>query len=184
MGLPGGNAVASNIETHVAAIRLCLDNHLHMPGLVLIYCGIDVLANLCRPADNPEVMPTDFVNWSERYMECEKHLGVSGLDLYGARCGILHAYTMDSRLSTKGRARRILYAWGDKKPDDAMKVLRALELPEVVIKIEELFTTLLRGIGAFGKTLDDDPELQSLVAQRGRKLFMDRASFPGVEPSY
>jgi len=122
----GSRGVVSNIETHVAAIHLCLKNHFRMPALALIYCGIDVLANLSRPADNSEVMKPDFVNWAERYMKCEELLAVSGLDLYAARCGILHTYTMDSRLSTTGRAKPILYAWGDKNPDEPMKVLRSL----------------------------------------------------------
>jgi len=174
----GSRGVISNIETHVAAIRLCLENHFRMPALALIYCGIDVLANLSRLADNPEVMQSDFVNWAERHMKCKEFLGVSGLDLYAARCGILHSYTMDSRLSTSGRARRILYAWGDKNPDEPMKLLRALDRPEVMIKIEALFSALLHGIEAFGKALNDDPKLESLVTQRGRKLFIDQASFP------
>jgi hypothetical protein len=174
----GSRGVISKIEPHVAAIRLCLENHFRMPALALIYCGIDVLANLSRPADNPEVTQSDFVNWAERYMECEKLLGVSGLDLYAARCGVLHTYSMDSRLSTKGRARPIVYAWGDKNPDEPMKLLRAQGRPEVMIKMEALFSAFLYGIEAFGKALDDDPKLESLVGQRGRKLFVDQTSFP------
>jgi hypothetical protein len=181
MELSGGDAVATNIEEHVAAIRLCFDNHLHMPALALIYCGIDVLANLCRPAENSEVKSSDFIGWAERYMECQKYLGVSGVDLYGARCGVLHTYTMDSRLSAKGHAKRILYAWGNRNPDDAMNLLRRLERTEVVIKIEQLFEAFLRGIGLFGKAIDDDPGLRSIIAQRGRKLFRDQTSFPGIE---
>ncbi len=176
----GGNVVASNIEEHVAGVRLCLDNHLRMPALVLIYCGIDVLAGLCRPESQPEVSSSDFIDWAERYMECQKCLGVSGIDLYAARCGVLHAYTMDSRLSAKGRARRIIYAWGNRKPDDATKVLQALGLREAVISIEGLFAAYLRGIASFGRALDDDSELASLAARRGRKQFKDQANFPGV----
>jgi hypothetical protein len=85
---------------------------------------------------------------------------------------------MEQRLSTKGRARRILYAWGDKNPDEPMKLLWALDRPEVMIKIEALLSAFLHGIEAFGKALDDDPKLESLVGRRGRKLFMDQTSFP------
>ena len=173
----GSEIVISTIETHVAAIRLCLENHFRMPALALIYCGIDVLANLSRPADTSEVTQSDFVKWAEQYMECEKLLGVSGLDLYAARCGILHAYTMDSHLSSKGRAKRILYAWGDKNPDEPMRLLLELDHPEVMIKIETLFSAFLNGIDAFGNALDADPKLASLVGQRGRKLFADQTSF-------
>jgi hypothetical protein len=151
-----------------------------MPDLALIYCGIDVLANLSRPAQNTEVPQSDFVNWTERYMECQKLLGLSGLDLYAARCGILHTYTMDSRLSAKGRARRIIYAWGNKSPDDPMRLLKLLGRSEAMIRIETLFSVFLQGIEAFGKALDSDPELESLVRDRGRKLFIDMPTFPSV----
>jgi hypothetical protein len=174
----GSRGIISKIEPHVAAIRLCLENHFRMPALALIYCGIDVLANLSRPADNPKVTRPDFENWAERYMECEKLLEVSGLDLYAARCGILHTYTMDSPLSTTGRARPIVYAWGGKNPDEPMNLLRALGRPEVMIKIETLFSAFLHGIESFEKALNDDPKLESLVGQRGQKLFVDQTSFP------
>jgi hypothetical protein len=177
----GSKTVVSNIEAHVAAIGLCLEKHLRMPALVLIYCGIDVLANLSRPAQNAEVTRSDFVNWAERYMECEKSLGLSGLDLYAARCGILHTYTMDSRLSAMGRARRVIYAWGDRNPDEPMKLLRLLNLPEVMVKIETLFSAFVLGIEAFGKALDDDPNLEALVQTRGRKLFTDQPTFPSLK---
>jgi hypothetical protein len=179
----GSREVISNIDIHVAAVRLCLQNNFRMPALALIYCGIDVLANLSRPESNSEVMQSDFVNWAERYMQCNNALGVSGLDLYAARCGVLHTYTMDSRLSATGRAKRIIYAWGEKTPDEPMKLLRELGFSEVMIKIETLFAAYLHGVEVFGKTIADDPKLGSLVAKRGRKLFLDQASFPRWSPA-
>jgi hypothetical protein len=173
-----GHVVISNLLPHVAAIRLCLENHLRMPALALIYCGIDVLASFSRPPENSEVKPADFINWAERYMKCEKVLGLSGLDLYAARCGILHAYTMDSRLSANGRARRIIYAWGNREPDEPLRLLRTLGFPEIMIKIETLFSAFLDGIRAFEKALEDDPKLDSLVRERGPKIIQDRATFP------
>ncbi len=170
--------VLAQVEDHVAAIRLCLENRLRMPALALIYCGIDVLANLDRPADDADVTQVDFVRWAERYMECDKSLGVSGLDLYAARCGILHTYGMDSRLSKKGRARPIVYAWGNRSPDGPTKLLQSLGRPEIMIKIESLFSAYQHGIETFGKALDDNPALESLGCQRGRKLFMNQSTFP------
>lgn len=174
----GTEAVTSNIARHIAAIRLCLEQHLRMPALVLIYCGIDVLANLSRPAASAKVARSDFVDWAERHMNCKDALKVSGLDLYAARCGILHTYTMDSQLGAVGRAKPILYVWGNKTPDEPMQLLQGLNRPEVMIKIETLFSTFIDGIDSFSRTMDSDPKLASLVAQRGRKLFMDQASFP------
>jgi hypothetical protein len=36
----------------------------------------------------------------------------TALDLYAARCGILHTFTPDSRLYREGKAKRVAYAWG------------------------------------------------------------------------
>ena len=174
------NAVISNLMPHVAAIALCLENRLHMPALALIYCGIDVLASFGRPEENAEVKRADFISWAERYMQCEKVLGLSGLDLYAARCGILHAYTMDSRLSAQGHARRIMYVWGNQEPDEPMRLLQTLGRPEIVIKIEMLYSTFANGIRAFDKALEDDPELESLVRERGPKIIRHQATFPSL----
>jgi hypothetical protein len=80
----------ANLSAHVAAIDICITNHLRMPALALIYCGIDIMGNLSRPPFNPDSTRNDFANWSELHTDCNARLGVSGLDLYAARCGILH----------------------------------------------------------------------------------------------
>jgi hypothetical protein len=178
----GSIAVTSNIERHVAAIRLCLDNHLRMPALALIYCGIDVFASLSRPASCAAVTSSHFIYWAERDMECEKLLKVSSIDLYAARCGILHTYIMDSSLSRKGRSRRIIYAWGDKNAEEPTKLLQELGFSEVMIKIEALFSAFLHGIDVFANVLMTDQGLAALVTERGRKLFLEQASFPWPAP--
>lgn len=176
-----GDAFSSNVLSHVAAIQLCLSNHLRLPALVLIYCGIDFMANLSRPMDQPEQSRNDFIKWAEGYMTCESRLSVSGLDLYAARCGILHTYTMDSRLSAEGKAKRILYAWGDRSPEKPMELLKALGFRERVVRIEDLAAAFFDGIDAFSTTLGKDKNLASVVQRRSRKLFRDQQSFPGVD---
>jgi hypothetical protein len=149
-----------------------------MPALALIYCGIDIVANLSRPENQPEVTRSDFVKWAEHYMKCESRLGVSGLDLYGARCGILHAYGMDSRLSGAGSARRIMYAWGNRSVEAPKRLLQSLGFSEAVVKIEDLSSVYAEGVANFSAKLAQDVDLADIVQQRARKLFMEQSSFP------
>jgi hypothetical protein len=141
--------------------------------------GLDWLpASLCRPDANDDVTRNDFVIWAEKVMDCRRRLGVKGLDLYAARCGVVHTYTPDSKLHRKGHAKRIMYSWGTKEPHDANSLVRGLGLTEVFIKVEVLFDTFLYGVERFSDDVLKDPERERLVLSRDRKLFADVSSFP------
>jgi hypothetical protein len=135
-----------NLENHINAIRICLDNKLILPALVLIYTGMDFAASLRRPEGNDNVTRSDFVCWAEKFMDCRQRLGVSGLDLYGARCGVVHTYSPDSDVHRTGKAKRIMYSWGTKETYDANSRVQECGMPEVFIKIEVLFDEFLHGI--------------------------------------
>ena len=163
---------------HADAVRLCMDNQLIVQALTLIYTGIDFLASLSRPLGQADVSRSDFIRWVETFMECLQQLGVEGIDLYGARCGIVHTYTPDSGVHRKGRAKRIMYSWGDREPHAATSLVRGLGRSEVFIKVEELFETLCVGMEKFGETMETDKELEMRVVSRATKLFSNYRSFP------
>jgi hypothetical protein len=56
-----------------------------------------------------------FPTWADKYMKPRRTLGCSSLDLYAARCAILHTMTPESDLYRRGRARQIVYAWHPSK---------------------------------------------------------------------
>jgi hypothetical protein len=84
--------LTQNISNHFNAINLCLSNNLRMPALVLIYSGIDMLAALGRPQSNPNVTRKDFINWCEHYLVPAGFNQCTPIDLYAARCGVVHTY--------------------------------------------------------------------------------------------
>jgi hypothetical protein len=169
-----------SLAQHLAAIRLCLEQHLRTPALALIYVGIDVMANISQ-RDKEQANRHDFVYWSEKYMNCSSRLGVSGLDLYAARCGVLHSYTSDSGLSRRRHARRIFYTWGNKTSDEPNAVLHRLGLTEKMVKIEELSGAFEDGVSAFRTVRDHRPDLAASVRAKARYYFADMSEFPGVE---
>ena len=113
------SVIPRNIEKHLCAIRLCMANQLTVPAIILIYTGIDFLASLTRPEGQQEVKSDDFIRWAEQYMSCKETLGVRGIDLYAARCGVVHSYRISSRLYRRAKANRIAYAWGRKEAGPA-----------------------------------------------------------------
>ena len=94
----------------VESIEDCLAKHRILPCLVLLYTGIDVMASL-EPLPGEGTQST-FVRWADRYLLNGRGFPCTALDLFAARCGILHTFTPDSRLYREGKARQIAYAWG------------------------------------------------------------------------
>src|ERR1035438_9510843 len=82
-------------------IRLLLDNECLSAAVILIYSGIDAMAFLNMPAQQTDVTGGDFVRWVDRYVHFPCQEQVSGLDLYGARCSVLHAHGARSNLSRR-----------------------------------------------------------------------------------
>jgi hypothetical protein len=154
----------------VKAIRLCINERLITPALMLIYCGMDAAASMSRPAKQEEVQREDFVAWAERYMHCKERLDVRGIDLYGARCGILHAYTAESRQSRNETAVRLFYAWGDKTAEEGNQLFRSLGKPEKMVKIEDLFETFADGLSNFVQHMDSDPDMAGLALSRTNSM--------------
>ena len=170
----GQQAIVESMTNHFKAIQLCVQDRLMMPALILIYTGIDVLATLSRPDGKDQTTRSDFIAWCDKYIVPQGEVACSGIDLYAARCGVVHAYTMESSLSKKGDAREIVYAWGNRKPEDLQSVIDAVGFTQRVIHIETLFEALVQGATQFFAELDDDPVRRSLVVSRGEKLFKNQ----------
>jgi hypothetical protein len=99
------DSLSKNIEIHMKAIELCMENHLRTPALILIYAGIDIFSALGRPIEKEFSTRDVFIDWCERYMLPNGNLQCSAPDLYAARCSIIHTSTAHSRLSKDGKAK-------------------------------------------------------------------------------
>jgi hypothetical protein len=89
------------------SIAMLLEAHREKSALILLYSGVDILGGL--HTDDGEATRESFVSWADRYMTPTSQLGCSALELYSARCGLLHALTPLTRLTKEGKARRFTY---------------------------------------------------------------------------
>ena len=159
-------------EELINAIEACLKNRLLLPGLLLLYAGIDIMAWLSREKSHADVERDDFIRWVDRYLLPNAGLACSAMDLYAARCSLLHSYTAESRLSRKGKARPIFYAWGTSRVKDLQQLINYVgTYPALAVHVNELFSAFQVGVQRFRQTLSNDPAQANLVYKRAGKFF-------------
>ena len=90
-----------------ASIVMLLEAYRETAALILLYSGIDILGAL--DAEEGVATKSSFVNWSEKYMNPSSTLHCTGLELYSARCGLLHTMSPITRLTESGQAREFVY---------------------------------------------------------------------------
>ncbi len=100
--------VLGALSEHWRAVEYCLEKRWLLPTLTLTYSMIDAMSWLAAPA-SPQSVQDRFVAWVEKWLLVRGEFDVSALDLYAARCAIVHTMTSDSNLSGKGKAKRVLY---------------------------------------------------------------------------
>ncbi len=150
-----------------ADIQFVLKHGRNRAALVLIYSGIDAIASLEKPKA-PGKVQEHFVDWVETYMEF-KNGRVTGVELFAARCGMLHAYSPISDLSKKGKARLIGYTV-DGGPD----VLESPGVKDLVLlSVEGLAFAFFRGIVNYLEILKTDTEKRSAIAPRLLLMFQE-----------
>ncbi len=162
-----------NMMLLTAGIDACIEKKAITPALILIYSAIDTTGWL----DSTEAFSTrnDFMSWVDRYLLKAKPLRCTSLDLYAARCGLLHTFTPDSQLSSSGKARVICYAWGKAKAEDLQRTIdfknKSNEL--VAVHVYELYEAWKSGLVPFGEDLDKDPARSTRVLAKAGKFFAE-----------
>ena len=148
-------------------IRVAINNKCYGPAVVLILSGIDTMAYLNMPQTQQDVQKKDFVEWSERYIKFPCNEQLTGLDLYGARCGMLHTYSVHSRLSRQGDCRQIGYM--DKSIPEII-YNPAVSKEFVMVSIEGLAIAFFEGIDKFMIELFSDRLKAKTAEERFKKI--------------
>ncbi|RYG86577.1 MAG: hypothetical protein EON58_21570, partial [Alphaproteobacteria bacterium] len=93
------------------AIALCRSVSLDIPLLVLTYTALDALA-WARYGDQMGDVKERFLKFCDEHVLAGEVIRCTALDLYAARCAMLHSLGWESRLSEKGYAKAVVYAFG------------------------------------------------------------------------
>jgi hypothetical protein len=165
--MPAINAV----QQVIIAIDFCFEKGLIAPTLALLYSGIDTMAWLCLPDDQQDVTSEDFIQWTEQYLLPGSGIPCTALDLYSSRCGIVHSMTGESRAIRRGIAKRVFFAWGNRRAEDLQQVLDRIGEPVTAVQVDTLVKAFRTAIDSFVKASEEDAELNRRVSARLDKVF-------------
>lgn len=145
---PSFIALQSNVIALFDAVDICAERKHPLATLMLVYSGMDVIASLER--EPKEGVGACFARWTEKYLLSDSKLGCTGLELFAARCGILHSFSADSDLYRAGKARRVMYAWGTASKDDLSEAATRLRRNDCVsIHVTELLDAFRTAVGNY-----------------------------------
>jgi hypothetical protein len=154
------NAIYGGIKR---GIQVAIENECFDAAIILILSGMDSMAFLGMPSDQQDVKKDDFVKWADRYIRfpCDDQL--TGLDLYGARCAMIHSYGVVSDLSRKGQCRMVAYM------DESVPEVRynpAVTKDLVLVSVTALAEAFYNGIDRFLVDLFADKNRSEIAEKR------------------
>jgi len=162
-----------------AAIEICLKSNIKPPALLLAYTLIDVAGWLNSDEKSVKVRFTD---WVEKYMFPNSTLLCSSLELYAARCGLLHNYSATSDL-TSTEVRRIFYAWRPSRVEDLANLIELYKQMRsrlgqdaeqiVALQAEDIISALQNGVNKFLSDIADDSDRATRAYAKAENVMVE-----------
>jgi hypothetical protein len=144
-----------------------------LPGFLLLYTSIDILASLTRPQTSDATDSSFFKAWVDKYMLPSLGLPISPDDLWGARCGLLHTLTAESDVSRNKGAKMLNYIGGDAA---AVKAKQQKEDPksshDIFVSTFDFVNAFLSACDRFAQDVGSDIDLQARVYSHAAKLMV------------
>ena len=166
----------TNVLELIKAIDYCFKDNVNLPGLILFYSAIDIMAWLSRDQHDSDVTRNHFIRWVNEFMLSGTGLTCTAEELYAARCNIIHSYAPEWGTGVNRREReikKIIYVWGKAR----VEVLESQfsKQPEkdktVLVYTDQLVSSLKMAIERFSVSLSFNRALSELVYERSEKYF-------------
>ena len=166
------DALENNLDNIIKSIELCLNAKLQISSLVLLFSGIDIVAWLNRPVSKERATRKDFIRWVDDHLLTSTNIKCEAIDLYAARCAIVHSYSCSSRLSKEGKAKEIYYSWGKANIKSLQNDIdRRSKKNAVAIHINDFLEAFKEGVEKFKLSIKSDKEKEKIVCGRANKYF-------------
>jgi hypothetical protein len=164
--------IFDSLKQVLTAIDACIELEVQIPTTMLLYATIDSCGWLVAENEKAGV-GVRFVNWVDKYLQPAKALPCRAIDLYSARCGVLHTMTAESTLIESGKAKPISYAWGNA---DVLKLQALVDHDRpgecVAVHINDLVEAVKLGILKMFEDASVDPELEQRLRERNSRMFI------------
>ena len=153
------------------ALDYCIEKKLIIPALVLLYSSIDSISWIASNDEN-QLVSERFQTWVNTWMLKKYPLPCTAIELYAARCGILHTLTPNASLNEKKDVRFISYAWGTSQQKDLEKVIELINFPGLVaVHVNDIIYSFKNGLADFFEALEADLVNKELFSLKAKKHF-------------
>jgi len=156
----------------VTAVDEAFKKHAPLPAFILLYSAIDILASLTRPISQDDTSGPVFKSWVKKYMIANGSFTWNEEDIWGARCGLLHTYTVQSRSSRGGISRELHYISNRKFARFAQKEIDPMAQLKVMVCLPDLIMAFNDGVGRFTMDVKNDSALQATVFHHAASLIL------------
>lgn len=179
--------VQAYLMSVVKATDSLIKQGLHGHYLVVAYSTIDTLGLLGAPPGQIEARKSSFLPWVERYLLPNLKVDCTAIDIWAARCAILHTFSTQSELSRKGKARELQYfiAEGD-SAKDFISITREIDGgAHIPMHLYHFGAGLIKGIHQFAPGFITLCEANEPYANRLRNVLQVHPMLPPltVQPS-
>lgn len=156
--------------------RLCRQQGLDIPMLVLVYASIDTLAWAVYGGSIKSVRQR-FIKFCDEYLIPNSKLSCTSLELYSARCSVVHNLGWESDLSATGKARAVFYSFGTDDPTSAQKAYDQ-ECPGkyVAVRADDLLEEVESCANELASRAETDPILRARLNEAAGKQYMSMES--------
>ncbi len=157
----------------VSEIKRCEAAGATASAVAMSFICIDTLAFLSLPAARDKQGRADFVAWVDTYLKGHENQPYQyhGLDVYGARCAVLHAFSSEVDFHQQNPETKIFgYHDGGEHQFDAAQNDKL-----VLIGTASFVNDVILGVQAFCEACKGDPDLRTRVEARLPKVL---ATFP------
>jgi hypothetical protein len=172
---PGGvsqSRTSAWLSLRMVAIRECMDDGLPEAALTLLYSAIDALGLLNAVAGTTDASRITFLDWCAQYLVPK--LSTTGeaaptpMDLYAARCGVLHTSSAESRLGREGDVPELWYTFRGRA---ATNLALNAPQPPLLVEMERLVGAFEEGSRAFVADLSRDQDRFAIAEGRAAQFF-------------
>jgi hypothetical protein len=153
------------------AADLCRERALDVPMLVLLFTAMDTLA-WALYGHKVNGVRERFTNLCDSCILSGGKFDCDALELYAARCSVLHTLGWESDLSKAGKARSVFYSFGT---DDPKLAQAALELTNpgkfVALRPEDLLAEMKVAVARIAEEAVADEELSARLSVAAGKQY-------------
>lgn len=158
----------NSITGLINEIKACENANHTKAAIALAFVCIDTMAFLSMPPDKPRQTREDFIAWVDAYLKghADQPYQYRGIDVYAARCAVLHAFSAEADLHRNDPQVLIFgYHDGGKHAFDPAQSPRL-----VLIGTASFLNDVVIGVESFLNACKDDQALRKTVESRLPKL--------------